>query len=76
MANKRPIPKVDTKQYAESGHIDIKPAVGCISVVLHHCTAFMDEKETLSMLLSTLSAAQKAYGPSFMAKFLTHVDVL
>ena len=77
MPKKRPIPKVDPLAYADEGHLVIKPSSDkTISVEMHHCTAFINEKEAMIMLLSLLNASKKLWGSPFVTKFLTHVDVL
>lgn len=74
---KRPIPKVEPKAYAEQGYITIKPCADMsVSFEMHHCTAFMSEKEVLSTVLSLTNAAKTLWGQPFMAKLLTQIEIL
>lgn len=78
MPTRRPIPEVDTKEYAKPGAIEIKasPEQNGVVIELHHCTAFLNEKESLQVCLSLLKACLTMWGNTFVRKFLTHMESL
>lgn len=76
MSNKRPIPKVDTKNYAEQGAIYFKPYPPNVIIEMHHCSSFLSEAEALRAILSFIKAGKEVWGPDFMDTVLAHVESL
>jgi len=75
---KRPIPKVNMKEYAEQGVVEIKPTPehNAVALSLHYCTVFLSEKEALQICLSLMQACFKMWGNTFVRRYLTHMESL
>lgn len=67
MPNNRPIPKVDTKQYAEQGVIICRPEKDAVALEVHHCTAFLSQAELVSVVRSAVDAGGKLWGAQFLS---------
>lgn len=76
MVNKRPIPSVDIKNYAEQGAIYFKPYDKNVCVRMHYCSAFLSEAEALVAILSFIKAGKEVWGTDFMDTVLAHVESL
>lgn len=76
MPNKRPIPKVDTKNYAEQGAIYFKPYDKNVIIEMHHCSSFLSEAEALESILSFIKAGKEVWGSDFVDDVMAHVEVL
>lgn len=76
MPNKRPVPSVDTKNYAEPGAIYFKPYDKNVIIGMHHCSSFLSEAEALRAILSFIKAGKEVWGADFMDTVLAHVESL
>ncbi len=76
MPNKRPIPKVETKNYAEQGAIYFKPFPPNVIIEMHHCSSFLSEAEALESILSFIKAGKEVWGADFIDTVLAHVESL
>lgn len=76
MPNKRPIPSVDTKNYAEPGAIYFKPYDKHVVIEMHHCSSFLSEAEALRAILSFIKAGKEVWGDEFLGKTLAHMENL
>jgi hypothetical protein len=74
--NTRPIPKVDNKEYASPGVCAIIPSLDRKEVrfSLHHCTVFLDEKESFQVAISLMHASSKVWGDQFTKNLLTYME--
>jgi hypothetical protein len=69
MPNKRPIPPVNTKEYATQGEVMVKPSYPYVSMEVHFCTVLLQEDEALVAMLSLCKACRSVWGDSFVEKF-------
>lgn len=76
MPNKRPIPKVDTRNYAEQGALYFKVFPPNVIIEMHHCSAFLSEAEALMAILSFYKAGVEVWGKSFGDLVIAHVERL
>lgn len=76
MPNKRPIPSVDTKNYAEPGALYFKPFPPNVIIEMHHCSSFLSEAEALKAVLSFIKAGKEVWGADFIDTVLAHVESL
>ena len=76
MANNRPIPPVDTKEYARPGELLIRPSADQKAVVIeiHYCTVYLNEQESMQVALSLLQAAMKLFGIQWVGRIIQHVE--
>ena len=76
MPNKRLIPRVDTRNYAEQGAIYFKPFEQNVVIEMHHCSSFLSEAEALRAILSFIKAGKEVWGEDFADTVLAHVERL
>lgn len=76
MSNKRPIPPVETREYADSGELVIRPALDKKSIVIevHYCTIYLSEHESMQVALSLLQAGLKLYGIQWLGRLIAYVE--
>jgi hypothetical protein len=78
MPNNRPVPHVNTKEYASQGEIGIYPVSTekIVKVEMHYCSVFLNEEEALRVALSLVTASSQVYGRQWVNKFIQHVEKL
>lgn len=74
--NRRPIPQVDTKAYAEAGELFFKPWAGTVAIEMHFCTSFLNQGEALAVSLSLFKACKEEWGDQFTREFLSQLEKL
>lgn len=74
MPNKRLIPSVDTKNYAEPGALYFKPFPPNVIIEMHHCSSFLSEAEALRAVLSFVKAGKEVWGGLFTNNVVAYIE--